>query len=134
MRFKIGRLTDFKLYKKPKLMRYEYGKGFIVSVGLFRSMNPGGMYDVSKFKEIELEVTLSNLYKLVQTDISGNYNDFFYKSYSDFKYEWEDTVLKSINKVFRYSWTICDENMHHDNWNINTNRYRPPQYQRGLKL
>ena len=43
MRFKIGTLTDFKLYKKPKLMRYEYGKGFVVSIGLFRFLDSGGM-------------------------------------------------------------------------------------------
>ena len=122
MRFKVGNLTDFKLYKKPKLMRYEYGKGFIVSVGLFRFLDSGGMYDRRTRKEVELEISIHKLYKLIETDKGTDYN-YFYKSLWDFRTDWEEIVLKSINIASGYTWIICDEDTcDHDNWTININQ------------
>ena len=122
MRFKIGTLTDFKLYKKPKLMRYEYGKGFVVSIGLFRFLDSGGMNGKRTRKEIELEISISKLYKLIETDKGSDYN-YFYKSLWDFRTDWEEIVLKSINVASGYSWIICDEyTWNQDNWTININQ------------
>lgn len=122
MRFKIGTLTDFKLYKKPKLMRYEYGKGFIVSIGLFRFLDSGGMSDRRTRKEIELEISILKLYRLVETDKGSDYN-YFYKSLWSFRTDWEETVLKSINVASGYSWIICDNGSYNnDNWTIDINQ------------
>ena len=122
MRFKVGTLTDFKLYKKPKLMRYEYGKGFILSIGLFRFLDSGGRCDRRKRKEVELEISISKLYELVETDKGSDYS-YFYKSLWDFRTDWEEIVLKSINVASGYSWIICDEDTYnHDNWTININQ------------
>lgn len=123
MRFKIGKETDFKLYKKPKLLRYEHGKGFIVSVGLFRFLDSGGTYGEIQRKEIELETSISKLYNLIETDKKNRY-DYFYSNLLDFRDEWEDSILLSIFKeASGYRWIISDNDNHmHDQWTININR------------
>lgn len=122
MRFKIGSLTDFKLYKRPKLLRYDYGRGFIVSVGLFRFLDSGGMYGKRKRREIELEMPVSKLHKLIEADTKDTF-DYFYKDLWDFRRDWEYNVLSSINAVSGYSWIICDEgSSNRDNWTIHINQ------------
>lgn len=126
MRFKIGKEIDFKLYKKPKLIEYKYRKGFIVSIGIFRFLGSGGLHSNRKRKEGEIKISISKLYKLTETDKS------FYESFclgsNDFKYDWEYAVLSPLKDSTLYSWVLCDDNHHNDNWTININqlpRYYP---------
>lgn len=126
MRFKIGKETDFKLYKKPKLIGYSYRKGFVVSIGLFRFLDSGGLYGRRKRKETELKISISKLYKLIETDKS--FYESFCLGFNDFKYDWEYNVLSSIRNDTLYSWVVCDDNTHNDDWTININqlpRYYP---------
>lgn len=122
MRFKIGKETDFKLYKKPKLLKYEYGKGFIVSIGLFRFIDSGGAHDHKRKKNIELETSITKLYNLIETD-KKNYS--YFNSYLyNFRYEWENSVLSSIFKeASGYAFIITDnDSYHHDEWTIDIER------------
>lgn len=121
MRFKIGKETDFKLYKKPKLIRYEYGKGFIVSIGLFKFIDSGGAFGDRRRKGIELETSISKLYDLIETDKNSAY---YYNSFWNFVYNWENSVLSSIYKeASGYSWIICDnKDSYHDQWTIDINQ------------
>lgn len=122
MRFKIGKETDFKLYKKPKLLKYEYGKGFIISIGLFRFIDSGGAFDHKRKKNIELETSISKLYNLTETD-KKNYR-YFYSYLKSYRYEWENSVLSSIFKeASGYAFIITDnDSSRHDEWTIDIER------------